>query len=234
METPSVPTTEEKTCCGCKDGCKCKKGKGLIITTIIMTVLAVAGVGFGVYGMIKANEKPETPKTSTNEASGETSETKKNPIISPTDKEEAFTVTETFGIFSNSESARVEVRIEDGEIEHCGLYKEGSDTEQECKITGLTGKVYKMMQTAHGHDANGEVFAFILEDGTVEYFPTDVDTIGTQFKIAGKLNIDGFVTDMVRIGQGCNTKVVASCGGGAETLFILDDGSFVRVSSLIE
>lgn len=57
METNPVPIVTESNPTVTKKG-----GKGLLITTIACAVLAVAGVGFGVYGMIKANEKKPEPQ----------------------------------------------------------------------------------------------------------------------------------------------------------------------------
>ncbi len=58
FDSPAPIVAEEKKTCSCEGGCKCKKGKkGLIITTVIMAILAVAGCGFGVYGMINSSNK---------------------------------------------------------------------------------------------------------------------------------------------------------------------------------
>ncbi len=57
METNPVPIVAEEKPVATKKG-----GKGLLITTIVCAVLAVAGVGFGVYGMVKANEKKPEPQ----------------------------------------------------------------------------------------------------------------------------------------------------------------------------
>ncbi len=232
FDSPAPIVAEEKKTCSCEGGCKCKKGKkGLIVTTVIMAILAVAGCGFGVYGMIKANEKSEddNSKASSTENNG-SGITKKNPIITAgLDSDSMFTITDSFVLLTDDgERVNLELSVSDGEIIGCELSEEDSNDSRACKITGLTGKISKVERTAHGHDAGGDIIAFVLEDGTVDFFPTDIEKLENQIKITGKLNIDGFVTDIVKIGVGCNTKKKDPCGGYADTLFVLDDGSFVH------
>lgn len=201
METPSVPTTEEKTCCGCKDGCKCKKGKGLIITTIIMTVLALCGVGFGVYGMIKANEKSESDKKPI------------NPIITSTDEENRafhFSTEASYAFIDeldddDAKSFGITLSVAEGKVETCyfleGTYDEESSTtkeeytDKECKVEGLSGRIYDVAFIGYGLTMEETRIAFLLEDGTVDLLNlNEISSKDTTLKTSGKLKVDQPVT----------------------------------------
>lgn len=238
MEAPSVPTTEEKTCCGCKDGCKCKKGKGLIITTIIMTVLALCGVGFGVYGMIKANEKSESDKKPI------------NPIVSSTDEEDIsfrfwtesrFAFSDKRGDNYDNTSFGITLSIMDGKVRNCYfVYSEldeesntikevETDEDVECKIDGISGKIYDVAQIGYGLTADDIQIAFLLEDGTVDLLDLNkVSSKDTTLKINGKLKVDQPVTGIFH-----DTVYITSkegIGGYIGQMIRLADNTLVPVS----
>ena len=215
--TNTTPVAEAKACSSKE--CKCKGKKGLIAATILTTVLAIGGVGFGVYGMMKANSKPAEKKNS-------------NPI-STWNEDGGNYISYKSGLFN------VEIGLKEGKVDSCSIIK--NDDYIDCKIEGLTGKVYKIEEIGLGHVFDeDDALAFLLEDGTIDYAaPSNLSSTNNIIKIQGKVKIDGFVTDIIpstvvsyikdnagNIEKDDDGKDITTAGHGV--LFRLSDNTYVN------
>lgn len=160
----------------------------------------------------------------------------KNPIITKTLEEDdstaKYTMSKSFHIYDYNTGAnyKLDVSIVNGEIEKCELIDPADQVSgdlliRNCKIDGLSKKIYKMSTFAHGQLGNPPV-AFILEDGTIEYFKLD-DAINSATLTVKKAKTNGFVVDVVdELGVFTNSKDGTSPAGGVTTAIIYSDGTF--------
>ncbi len=229
-----------------------KSGKGLKIATALMAIIALCGIGFGVFGMMQSQKKDdkasdlkvqiknadgttttlETPEITT--ADGTTTVTitdtnvkKSNPIISATSPRHYRLQLKSNQIYlpENYEPSSISISIENGEINSCLVEIGGDVTRQSnCNINGLSGKIYKAVEIERGQDASGDSIGFILENGSVEYLSLD-NALGKSDFTVKKAKIDGFVTDVVNYISFFEEDKV---GGGITTVFVLSDGSYVE------
>lgn len=218
---------------------KTKKKTKIIIA--ILSIVALAGVTFGVFELIQNNSKnseienlksqqPETTLEGQSDIS-ENSIQYKNPIISSDSV--SYNITFSSAPIDNH---LVNISIRQGEVISCGIdyYKTrwvgnndgGIVTEQgfdkNCEVKGISGKIYKIVEIGEGHDAAEDSIAFILENGDVEYIPLAEALQVNDFAIKGKLKIDKPVIDIFEIG------VSQDVGGYASTIFVLSDGSYIK------
>lgn len=228
---------------------KPKNKTGMIIGMVACIVLAIGGVGFGVYGMMQKSNHTSDMKVEIKNADGQitaletdkisisddkktitiadTNVETKNPIISAKSPL-IYQLSFTSGVFSTgTTSTSVDISVRDGEIIYCQLYSGSYDNRRaskECAVNGLSGKIYKVLEAGEGHDPYDDKIIFILEDGSVDFFPLSDIANSSNLKIKGKAKINGFVTDAIRI----SVAEKGYAGGGSSTVFILSDGSIAR------
>lgn len=242
-----------------------KSGNGLKIATVIASIVAVCGIGFGVYGMIQSSQKDsqisdlkvqvedsngkittlETDEIKVSDDSqtitiSDSTVKKQNPIISAT-APMIYSINFTSGAIGYGENGEfsLSLNVRNGEVSGCSVnsidskWVGGNDGGivrntrflKDCSISGITGKIYKVVEIGEGHDALYDSVAFIMEDGSVEYLSLNDALEKSDFNINGKLKIDGFVVDAFTIGVG---QEGASAGGYGSTIFVLADGSYVK------
>ena len=246
-----------------------KEGKGIKIALIICIIFALAGIGFGVYGMTKkptekpadntANTELETELTDIKskysvlqnyvkelEASGTevSKEVKdatiatstaalKNPILTAGDGDTLYKLyfksSNYFGTTYDNKEAQIHIAYVDGEIKSCQIYVENRAA-ADCSIGSLGGKVYKIAEAGEGQANQGNIISFIMEDGSVEYFPLYEAFDTGNFNSRGKLKINGMVTDIIE-NVGVGSKNPEAVGGYGTTLFVKKDGTFEKFSS---
>lgn len=218
---------------------KQKSGAGLKIFAVIACLLAIGGIGFGVFGMVQANQKDkqssdlkvqvkkedgtitaiETPKIETKDGKTTVTITDsaaqiKNPVVTNPDYDIYY---QTYG-----RPEYVYVYASNGAISSCNI--QGASTNGNCTITGITGKISKISEAGEGQTNASNKIIFIMEDGSVEYVGL-WDVIENKTATAKKANISGFVTDTIDI------NVSEGMSGYASTLFVLSDGSTVKYDS---
>ena len=210
---PVAPVVENKQ----------KSGNGLKIATAIACIVAVCGIGFGVYGMMQSSQKDsqisdlktqvdfnkERNASDIDEGLLITTtiapEAKsQNPIFPATTSEgdyvQTYTITKSFHIHDYDTSKNYSLRfgLRDGNIVGCELYFEESSVksvlQHECNISGISGKIYKVGYLAHGQMGNPPI-VLVMQDGTVRYFQSD-DALKTVDISTEQLNVNGFVTDV--------------------------------------
>lgn len=210
-------------------------GNGLKIATAIACVVAVCGIGFGVFSVIdSSNKSQEISKLKiendnlkgNKEDNISTENVFQNPII----KSEVLngaTLFEEFMIETDDEY-RLYIGVKDGKINSCYI---GYDVySSQCEIAGLNGNIYKMIEFNRGLDSSSTYIGFIMEDSTMNYFAFGCDNgcfnvaNYTNFT-ANRLKIDGFVVDGLSI-----HVPEENYGGYPSTVFVLDDGSYLQFS----
>ena len=233
-----------------------KMSKKQIIGMVILSLVAIGGVLFGIYGMSSQNEQIaeltvkvkdaegkatqlETEKITITDADGGVTEitdsvpVRQNPIIKSVNSDEEYSFSYNSTIDTDSNIDYISIRIKDGEISGCSVgHKEYTGVNggytvkdlSECDVTGLNGKIYKVVGFWAGQMKMNENIGFIMQDGTVQYFDFNNAVANNDFSVK-KLNIDGFVVDALDMGVG---STGSSAGGYVATVFVLSDGSNVK------
>ena len=216
-----------------------KKSNAALFAIVLLLIVALGGVGFGVYMMMDKNQEVDrlnkqisdlktsisnmTPKESSGSDSSDesTDEIKRtNPIIS--DVVDGWDIT-TYSNISIGDGKYMELSIKGGAVQYCGIQNSGPSID--CAIGGLDGRVYKADWIGEGQALDDtRNMAFIMEDGTVQYFGLLDAADKTAFDIKGVLNIDGKVVDIIH----ANATKSGLMGGFGTTLFVLSDGSYVK------
>lgn len=241
-----------------------KNGKGAVIGMVICSILALAGVGFGVYEMM--NKPTQDLKIQVKDTSGEitTIETDKiektdggktvtitdsiatsNSIVKDTDEVTYSLPLASWGVSSigvqrgDYDTADFQIGIRNGSIDdgYCRVSLLNSvdsnvrSSNRDCKINGFSGKISKAVLAVSGHDAgeSNTRIVFLMEDGTVQYVTT-TELIDSEEVTVKKLDIDGFVVDIVYANVMEKDAVV---GGYATTLFVLSNGSTINFMNFI-
>ncbi len=220
------------------------------IPTIILACTTAIFAGFAVffgYQYLSSDQANNSQPNNTNETtqpitSSESTETEeivyKNPIIKASNPNEHYSVGFTSAIFrSNGKEYTLDIGIENGKIATCtvftdiqnvGDYGTTKRKDRDCQISGLSGEIYKIVEVGEGHEASGDIAAFIMEDGTVQYLKLQEAFDNMDFNIKDKINIDGFVTDIFNIGAGFYDDNGEFLGSGGSTVFILRDGTYLK------
>ena len=230
-----------------------KKGKGAILGMILLGILAVGGISFGVWEMLDANTQKEqlnsqisTLKQQNNELQGKLSEAtskptdttdsasaQQNPIVKSNSSDEEYSFSYNSTIDTDSNIDYISIRIKDGDVSGCSVgHKEYTGANggytvkdiSECDVTGLNGKIYKVVGFWAGQMKMNENIGFIMQDGTVQYFDFNNAVANNDFSVKN-LNIDGFVVDALDMEVG---STGSSAGGYVATVFVLSDGSNVK------
>ena len=148
------------------------------------------------------------------------------PIIKSSD-DTPYTITfNSVGASDDGTLTTITTNIRDGKIASCTIQKKTSAGEESatenCTISGLSGDIYNAIQVLHGQAVSDMPILFQMTDGSVAYIlPSDFkDT--KEVSVKNKLNIPSPVADIVTIGIG------EGAGSGAETVFILNDGSIIK------
>ena len=227
-----------------------KSGKGMVYGMIILAILAIAGIGFGVWTMLDSNTQKEqlnsqitTLKAQNNELLDkisdstedetieiETEDNSANPVLVSKNSEEEFTIRFQSSTFAETAGSNViDIAVKNGEITECQLGKKNSDgvvKVKDCSITGISGKIFDVIEFGAGQDGGLFQIGFIMTDGTVQYLDTLYKLAeSNDFSVKGTVAINGFVTNAVGVSV---MDVVRGYGGYHATVFVLKDGSYVK------
>lgn len=175
---------------------------GLKIVTIVTSILAICGVGFGIYGMTKGSattEKASDFKIEVVDEDGQKSTvesekitvaddgktitisdsantTTKNFVIADDDTNDYYIPSTSYGSGSDGNYYAVKLSLSDGEISQCSLNTtEGSVVRylKDCeKPTGFSGKISQVLAAGEGQSYFAYT-AFIMEDGSVMYIKNE-------------------------------------------------------------
>ena len=218
------------------------KSNGMLLGMILLGILAVGGIGFGVWTMMDGNSQKEqlnsqisalkqqneelmnrgnsVDEGADDEIDGSDSSPLKPKIIS-SNSEEIYNPMYSIRVsdLNNANVSNMTITIENGKVKSCWT------NANECSITGIVGDIYKIEKIYKGNGGDDEKVGFLLTDGTVWYAPIYEEN-GTIRKelVAKKANINGYVEDIVGI-DFCNT-VNNYCN--ASTVFVMSDNSILN------
>lgn len=207
---------------------------------ILMTVVAVAGLVFGILMLVTREAKVAEVKaeceaaSSTQTACPDGTGISGNPILMA-EAPEVYTISassSTFGL-NDGGSAYLNLKVRNGVIVECEMNvrsADGSYNTSGCQINGIVGKIYKIAQV---NNTNMEGFdsalGLIMTDGTVKYVPLNGNS-GNNFAVRGTLNIDGFVVDAI----GAEVKPNEYTEGSDwSTLFVLKSGKVLKFDEVM-
>ena len=248
----SVSTPEQNNVVAQEDMNEKKKGKGMFYSMILLAILAIVGIGFGVWAMMDGNQQKETLNAQNgalkkqisdlqNEIANNNGDNLSNPVIESSDSTERYSLGfDSNTVYGLGEINIVSIVIKNGDIESCvlgnreGLYSGVYSTHKisDCNISGLDGKVYKIVEFGEGHDGGGDSIGFIMTDGQIKYLPLYESIKENDFRIRGTVKVDGRVVDVLKILVNFTNN---RTGGYASSVFVLSDGSFVKYdSSMLE
>lgn len=223
---------------------------------VICSILAVAGIALGVYGLMSSNNKSSeiaqmkvelttkdqklseleslsdaTDTDETTDSDLTNSAATSNPVIASATTSNLlyYPSYQSPNLYATgSTPSTVSIQLANGEISSCTVTTDGRITNNNCEVTGLTGPIYKIVTSGEGQNYNGDV-AFIMADGTVQPANlTDLLTTGTT-AAQPAYAIDGSVLDAIQT----NVQLTDSpIGGYGTTLFILSDGSYLSYGDL--
>lgn len=233
---------------------KPRAGKGMIMALVCAVVLAVGGIGFGVWAMIDGNQKVAQKDEKIRKLDEELEKQgvsinmeeenieingRKNPVIESSDPKESYSIFFDSSIMntnSNNEDHILSIVLNEGKTQRCELGVRRSETFgdhsfystqkiNDCVISGLDGEIYKIVEFGAGQDNSGSQIGFIMTDGRVKYFSLYNAVENNDYSIRGDVKIDGRVTDVAEIRV---SPTEAPVGGYGSSVFVLDDGSFVK------
>lgn len=229
-----------------------KMSKKSIIGMTILTVVALAGVAFGVWGISEKNRAENDLAVKITEATGKVTDfvtdkitsvsedgtvteimdavagkSYRNPIIESNDSKYGYSenLTSTNVYVGHTDPYTLWIRIKNGIVSHCDVTAADGSNSEDCQITGLTDSVYKVIEFGKGQDNGNNYIGFILTDGTVAYIPLYEAVENKDFAIRGTLDIDGYVTDAVEVSV---SPEYGAIGGYGSTVFVLSDGTYVE------
>ena len=226
-----------------------KMSKKQIFGFVVLSIIAVGGVLFGIFGMNSQNEQIaqltvratdaegkvaqlETGKITITEPDGGTTEITdsisnyQNPVISG-DESASYDVNYSIRVYireNESNDNDMQFYVRDGKLTECYITgMQGGD----CNVNDAPDGIYKMATIYEGNGMGSEKIGFLMKDGTVWYAPIYEETgeVGLlnvkKDMVARKANIDGFVKDIMRINY-CS-MVTKYCN--ASTVFVKSDNS---------
>lgn len=230
-------------------------GLGWKIATAAASVVAICGIGFGIYGMLQSSHKDNQIsdlKVQIEGSNGEStaSETDKieiskdsnaaaisdsiakmhNPVISATAPIQ-YNVDFTTPVLNvNNSDYRADISIVNGEIGECHLYsvEQGDSTYlKNFSIDALSGKVYKAFLANKGHDATDSKIAFILEDGTVDYVSSE--TLLTAALSSGVATIEGKLPVGGFVVDALTVSMIEGISSAMTTIIVFADGTYAEL-----
>ena len=210
-----------------------KKSSATVLSIILLLILALGGIGFGVWAMMdknnqvdKLNKQIQDLRNSTSNVTPDeteeptTQDSFSNPVLSDINGLAYSTNYETVIGGNNVNGFRyLGIGTKNGDITSC------SNNGVSCTINGLSGKIYKVVDFGEGQDIAGFYTGFIMEDGTVKYFSLDDVDGKTSIDIAGSLKIDKKVVDIIELGVSQDMSSYVS------SVFVFSDGTYLKFDS---
>ena len=223
------------------------------LATIICAVLALAGIGFGIYEYLQNGDKAvkiselsaklDLIKTETNtelvdkeedgttrtyvepatEAPASSNSSFRNAIISNNRLTMIFESDDDY-----TEQRSVHIYTSNGEISACNILKArddgyGKQNVGDCQITGISGKISAISQIGNTQ-MSWPYLGFLLEDGSVEYISAFELTENFSTSVKGKLKFE-FKKPVTNIVNNIVVSDSEGVGGYRTTAFYHDDGS---------
>ena len=227
---PQGPVTEKKT------------GNGMLIGMILCALIALGGVGFGVWAMMDGNTQKEQLNSQISAIKKQNEELlnkinddeHNNPIIKSNNPGEKYRLSfYSSNVYwdASGDFKSVLISVDEDENISCQVRRKGPPFE-ECSISGLEGSIYKIVEFGTGQDNVDNNIGFIMTDGTVKYMPLYDSILNNNFSIRGNVELGDFVVDAFEIAVSPTDSPV---GGHAATVFVFRDGSYKKFDkSMVE
>lgn len=234
---------------------KTKMSKKQVIGLVVLSLIAVGGVLFGIYGMNSQNEQIAQLTVRATDAEGKVAELEtdkitiagpdgtteitdsaavlnfQNPVIKSNDPGLKYSLgMKSSNVPEGSSGKYIIINVDEGRNISCTKWLIGDSYEGDCAVSGLSGEVYKIVEFGEGQENSGNSIGFIMTDGTVQYFPLWEAVLNDDYSIRGTANIDGYVVDALDIAVSPTDSPV---GGYGSTVFVLSDGSYVKYDKSI-
>ena len=223
------------------------------ILIALLAVLAIAGIGFGIFGLIETNNKvskisnleaqleeaqghqsersatPDQQGTATDGGNAEASPAAlKNLVITNTSNGGIYRPQASADWYVGSKNTQVGIMLEEGSVAICLIGVAN------CSVRNIPGRISKVESISINHYSSLPTpedtgLAFILEDGQVYYF-LGSDLKGDNVFEAKKLPVDNFVVDLEEI-----DIIDSNTGRGhySTTLVVFSDGSYKELGDMI-
>lgn len=213
---------------------KPKKKTGPVLGMMLLVILALGGVGFGVWEMMDGNTQKDALNQQISALKKQNSELQEkidndhnNPTIKSTDSDEKnalwFYSSNVYWDGSGNHKNLV-IEIDESQNISCQIRLNGVPSE-DCVISGLEGNVYKIVEFGSGQDNYENNVGFIMTDGTVKYLPLHNSVLNNNFSIRGSVILDGYVVDAFDVAV---SPTSSSVGGHNATVFVFRDGSYKK------
>lgn len=251
MNAPAAPTGNN-VAQGASSGEaeKTKMSKKQVIGLVVLSLIAVGGVLFGIYGMNSQNEQIAQLTVRATDAEGKVAELEtekeaavepeetmeivdsaavlnfRNPVIKSNNSSEKYSLgLKSSNVPEGSSGKYIMINVDEGRNINCTKWLIGGSYDGDCVVSGLNGEIYKIVEFGEGQENSGNSIGFIMTDGTVQYFSLWEAVLNDDYNIRGTANIDGYVVDALDIAVGPTDSPV---GGYGSTVFVLSDGSYVK------
>ena len=227
-----------------------KKNHGMLYGMILLAILAAGGIGFGVWAMLDGNSRAQKKDEQISQLQSQLAEksevvveddttvvddggnvsSSENPIIKATPPAQ-FELRHSISVVSTGSpnGATMTFSAVDGGSLECRF--PNSVVTGGCTISGVPDGIYKIMTIRQGNGIGSEKIGFLMKDGTVWFAPiynnSDVNTgVNTNLQ-AKRINIDGFIKDVVEVAYASDINELTS-GSGFSTVFVMSDNSLVK------
>lgn len=227
---------------------KPKKNMGVILTIVLLALLAAGGIGFGVWAMMDGNSQVAKKDEQIAGLRGQLAEKSEavdyevvsdndqgiglseNPVIKaalPT----RYTIRHSIPVVSaeSPNGATMTFSSTDGGNLTC-RFPDATGIGG-CTVDGVPEGIYKIMTLHEGNGIGSEKVGFLMKDGTVWFAPIYNNgdaNIGVNTNLqAKKVNIDGFIKDIVEISVESDVNEPTG-GSGFSTVFVMSDNSLIE------
>ena len=229
---------------------KPKKSHGMLYGMVLLAILAAGGIGFGVWAMFDGNARSQKKDEQISQLQsqlaeksevvaeddmtvvddGENTISLENPIIKATPPAQ-YELRHSIPVASigSPDTATMFFSSVDGENLTC-RYPNAVETGG-CTISGVPDGIYKIMTIRQGNGIGSEKIGFLMKDGTVWFAPIynngDVNAgVNTNLQ-AKRINIDGFIKDVVEVAYASDINEITA-GSGFSTVFVMSDNSLIE------
>ncbi len=213
-----------------------KTGTKLMIFAVVFAALvALGGIGFGIFQMTNVNKKDSEIKnlktqianiSSMNSDDSNKKSSDSLPIIKSSNDTQYSILFNASEVIDDSITATLSGSVVEGKITTCKIQLKisGGDASEseDCTIDGMDGDIYKVASISNSQSNTSLVF--LMSDGAAYYLKPGDFSESKDISLKNKLNISSPVSDII--------EVLATKGDEsiAEIMFILQDGSTIPFS----
>ena len=229
---------------------KPKKSHAMVYGMIILALLAVCGIGFGVWAMLDGNSRSQKKDEQISQLQSQLAEKSEmvveddttvvddggnvssleNPVIKATPPAQ-YELRHSISVVSTgspNEATMTFSAVDGGSL---GCRFPNSVVTGGCTVSGVPEGIYKIVTIHEGNGIGSEKIGFLMKDGTAWFAPIyingDVNAgVNTNLQ-AKRINIDGFIKDVVEVAYTSDINEPTG-GSGFSTVFVMSDNSLIK------